>query len=106
LAQGIYNLQPAVSPYFFVYEQDFASQTLPTKVQEPWYISILWVAVPLVVSGFVLYIFFLYKKRQQQEDYELSRREELMFGKGGDQVAWNVKNLSQTLDEIRESGGS
>ncbi|HMF34266.1 MAG TPA: hypothetical protein VKK79_22765 [Candidatus Lokiarchaeia archaeon] len=103
--QGIFVLRGAGSPYFFIYKQDFTSAEVPTKIQEPWYIMILWIAVPLVISGFIMYAFFSMKKSQQKEDYELSRREELMFGKGGNQVAWEMKNLQQTLDEIREGGG-
>ncbi len=103
--QGHYDLRPAEVSYFFIYKETFESPTYMTVVKAPSYILMLYFAVPLVASLICIAIYYGLKKKSQKEDYELRRREELMFGKTGTQVAWHKKVLTQVLDDIQEGGG-
>ncbi len=103
--QGHYEFRPAEVTYFYVYKVSFTSPTLSSKVQSPPYILMLYFAIPLVIGIVAIIIYYSMQKKIQKEDYELRRREELMFGKEGTQVAWHKKNLTQVLDDIKEGGG-
>jgi hypothetical protein len=103
--QGHYDLRPAEVTYFFIYKETFESPTYMTIVKMPSYMLMLYFAVPLVVSLICILIYYGMKKKSQKEDSELRRREDLMFGKEGTQVAWHKKVLTQVLDEIQEGGG-
>ncbi len=103
--QGHYDLRPAEVTYFFIYKQTFESPTFTTVVKNPSYMLMLYFAVPLVVGLVCIAIYYRMQKTALKEDYELRRREELMFGKEGTQVAWHKKVVTQVLDDIREGGG-
>jgi hypothetical protein len=95
---GIYAMNPVLVKYYFVFKYVNENDISFIKVKEIYIQTILSILLPITIGVGVMIFTYKRKMKYSSEDFELERRESLLFGQSLRQIAWKKQNLMEFFE--------